>query len=1083
MEEQTMIRSLCVFVLLLVCTSFAFADIDPGLLAGMKARSIGPASMSGRIASIDSVHSNPDTVYVGAATGGVWKSENAGLNWTPVFDDQPVAAIGSVAIFQPNPDIVWVGTGEGNVRNSASVGNGIYRTMDGGKTWRHLGLDKTERISRIVLHPENPNIAYVAAMGREWGENEERGVFKTEDAGQTWKKLLYLNEKTGCADLVMDPSNPHKLFAAMWEYRRWPWFFRSGGPGSGLHVTVDGGQTWNKLTEEDGLPRGLLGRIGVAFSRSNSQIVYAIIEAQKSAVIRSEDGGKSWKTMNDDDNIAGRPFYYADIRVDPEFPNRLYRLESLVHVSNDSGKTWEPLVTFRDIHPDNHAMWINVNDSSHMFVGNDGGVAVSHDRGKTWRFVGNIPVAQFYHIRTDLDTPYNVYGGLQDNGSWRGPGEVWEGGGIRNHHWQMVAFGDGFDTAPDPKDSSIGYAMSQEGYLVRWNLRTSERKDIRPSAPEGVKLRFNWNAGLAVDPEDGTVYYGSQYVHQSTDRGDTWSIISPDLTTNNPEWQKQHESGGLTLDVTGAENFTTIIAIAINPLDRKVIWVGTDDGRLHVTRDGGTNWTSVEKNVVGVPANTWIPHIEPSRFDAGSAFVVLDDHRRSNWTPYVYETNDYGKTWKSLATKGLWGYALTITQDSVKKDLLFLGTEFGLYVSLSGGKKWMKWQHGFPTVSTMDLAIQPAEQDLVIATHGRAAYVLDDITPLRTINEETLAKPVHLFEVQDTMQYRSEMFGRPPFAGHGEFRGESEVYGAMLTYSLNSSDLPYPDPKKEKEKKEQSRQKKYLEKDVAVLMMEKEDKPVMASRRDEDKGPQVDIEVSDDQGNVIRRFKAPAKLGVNRAAWDLRRDAFREPPRPPEMRWREPSGPEILPGVYTVTVKYKENQASAKVRVAGDPRENVSVADRKANWDALIQLGKMQEAATEAIERIQGTKADIEVVMLKTDALDRAAATKDPEKSSYKPLRESGMKLKKQLDSLERMFWQPPKTKGIPPEIDAMNKILYVMDSINSASTAPTPSQMAYVKVAENTLKKAQEEYSKLFDEQVTSFKRQVEEAKISLLP
>jgi photosystem II stability/assembly factor-like uncharacterized protein len=435
----------------LCLTLIASAELDTDLLAGMKARSIGPAAMSGRIAAIDSVVSDPDIVYVGAATGGVWKSTNAGVSWSPIFDDQRVAAIGAVAIFQPNPDIVWVGTGEGNVRNSASVGNGIYKSMDGGKTWNHLGLDKTERIHRILLHPSNPNVAFVAAMGQEWGENPDRGVYKTEDGGKTWNKILYVNEKTGAADLAMDPSNPQKLIAAMWEYRRWPWFFKSGGPYSGLHITSNGGQSWEKLTEEDGLPKGDLGRIGVAFSSSNPSIVYALVEADKSAMLRSEDGGRKWKAMNEDSDVANRPFYYADIRVDPEYPNRVYDLQSLVRVSNDNGKTFEVLVPFRAVHPDHHAMWINPNDASHLILGNDGGIAISYDRGATWRFVENLPLAQFYHVNVDMDFPYNIYGGMQDNGSWRGPSRVWENGGIRNQHWEEVGFGDGFDTSPHPK--------------------------------------------------------------------------------------------------------------------------------------------------------------------------------------------------------------------------------------------------------------------------------------------------------------------------------------------------------------------------------------------------------------------------------------------------------------------------------------------------------------------------------------------------------------------------------------------------------------------------------------------------------
>ncbi|MEE8137620.1 MAG: hypothetical protein V3T81_01920, partial [Thermoanaerobaculia bacterium] len=607
-------RSLSVAFSLLLLALPLTAKIDPKLLAGMAARSIGPAAMSGRIAAVEALGSDPDTIYVGAATGGLWKSDDGGLTFEPIFDDQPVASIGAVTVFQAAPDIVWVGTGEGNPRNSSSVGNGIYRSLDGGRTWTHLGLEKTEKIHRIALHPSFPSTAYVCALGTTWGENPERGVFKTVDGGETWDKILYVDERTGCGDLEMDPSNPMKLFAAMWEHRRWPWSFKSGGPGSGLHVTYDGGSSWTKLTPEDGLPEGELGRIGLGVARSNPKIVYALVEAagDKNLLLRSDDGGDQWKTVADsaDQRIGNRPFYYADLRVDPQDPDRVYSLWSLISVSDDGGKSWEVLVPFREVHPDHHALWINPNDADHLLEGNDGGVYVSHDRGKSWRFVRNLPVAQFYHVRVDTDTPYHVYGGMQDNGSWRGPSEVWENGGIRDQHWQELFFGDGFDVIPDPNDSMQGYAMSQEGYLARWNLRTGERKAIRPAPPcteegECVELRFNWNAGLAIDPHDPTgrtIYFGSQYVHKSTDRGETWQIISPDLTTDNPDWQQQAEAGGLTPDVTGAENFTTILAIAPSPLKPGLLWVGTDDGRLHITRDGGGTWTSLEKNLRGVPA-------------------------------------------------------------------------------------------------------------------------------------------------------------------------------------------------------------------------------------------------------------------------------------------------------------------------------------------------------------------------------------------------------------------------------------------------------------------------------------------------
>jgi len=494
----------------------AFAQVDSGKLAGMQARSIGPAGMSGRVAAVDLVIDNPDVIYVGAATGGLWKSEDGGTTWNPIFDDQPVAAIGAVTIDQTNPDVVWVGTGEGNPRNSISVGNGIYKTLDGGRTWAHLGLDKTERIHRILLDPRNTDVAYVATLGQTWGENEERGVFKTTDGGATWERILYVNERTGAADLAMDPRNPNKLFAAMWEYRRWPFSFKSGGEGSGIFMSYDGGANWTQLSSDDGLPEGELGRIGLAIAPSQPDTVYALVEAEASALIRSDDGGHSWRTVNDDTGVSPRPFYFSDLRVDPERPDRIYRVASQVAVSNDGGATFGPMSRGFVVHPDHHAFWIHPDDGSFIINGNDGGVAISRNRGATWHFIRNLPLAQYYHVAVDNAVPYNVYGGLQDNGSWRGPSAIWSGGffggGIRNFHWQMVAFGDGFDTrATLGSDGTRGYAMSQGGFLVRWDLNEGEQRSVRPDGPDEEELRFNWNAGLAQDPFDSqTIYYGSR---------------------------------------------------------------------------------------------------------------------------------------------------------------------------------------------------------------------------------------------------------------------------------------------------------------------------------------------------------------------------------------------------------------------------------------------------------------------------------------------------------------------------------------------------------------------------------------------
>jgi photosystem II stability/assembly factor-like uncharacterized protein len=1080
-------RWLAAVVLSLLSLSL-HAQFDPELLAGMKARAVGPAAMSGRVAAIDVVESNPDVIYVGAATGGVWKSTDGALSFTPVFDDQPVAAIGAVAVFQPSPDIVWVGTGEGNPRNSMSVGNGVYKSVDGGRTWQHLGLEKTERIHRIVLHPRDANVAWVAAMGQAWGQNADRGVYKTVDGGRTWTKVLFVDERTGAADLVIDPANPNKLFAAMWEYRRWPWFFNSGGPGSGLHVTHDGGATWKRYSEEDGMPKGTLGRIGVAIARSNPSVVYALVEAGQSALLRSDDGGRKWTAVNTEYNVANRPFYYADIRVDPEDPNRVYNVASLISLSTDGGRTFKTLVPFAKVHPDYHALWIDPRDASHMFAGNDGGVAESRDRGESWRFVATLPLAQYYHVAVDDDTPYNIYGGMQDNGSWKGPNTTWETAGIRNWDWQEVGFGDGFGTVPIPGDSMTGYAMSQEGYLVRWNLRTGERKDIRPApAVDAAKeLRFNWNAAIAVDPFDpNAVYYGSQFVHRSADRGDSWTVISPDLTTNRAEWQHQDKSGGITPDVTGAENFTTIIAIAPSPVERGVIWAGTDDGRIHVTRDGGANWTSVEGSVKGVPAHTWVPEIKASRHGGGTAFVVFDDHRRSNWTPYVYRTTDYGKSWTSLATKDVQGYALAIEQDPVDPDLLFLGTEFGLFVSTDGGRAWTKWKHGFPTVSVMGLAIQPREHDLVIGTHGRSAYVLDDIRPLRTVSKETLAAPLHFFEVPDAQQFTTRQKEGSRFLGDAEFRGENEPYGALLTYSLNLAGLPHPIEERERERKEKERapaQRPLVNEaglPSSVTDVPKEPEASASARpaetpKPDDKAPEVEIEVADDKGAVIRKFKGPAKLGVNRTAWDLRRDGFKRPNLGELEEFFPPSGPQVLPGTYTVTLKFRGNEAKQTVRVLADPRETFTLEQRRAKLDALMRAGKVQETITSAIERIQKTRADIDAINAKL---------KKPDQTEPDPLAKEGTALKGRLDAMERRLWTPPKTRGITAETDAFSKIGFPLYGMQSTWDAPTPAQLTYLERAENLARSVLAEFNRLYAEDVAKYREAVRKQNLVLLP
>ncbi|PYQ67087.1 MAG: hypothetical protein DMF53_02345 [Acidobacteria bacterium] len=1078
----------------------AAETIDPDLLAGLTARQIGPATMSGRLPALDVVESNTDVMYAGGAAGGVWKSVNGGLSWTPIFDDQPVASIGVITVNQANPDVIWVGTGEGNPRNSVS---------------------KTEHIPRLVLHPSDPNVAWVAALGQVWGENPERGVFKTTDGGKTWRKVLYVDPRTGAADLAIDPGNPNHLFAAMWDFRRYPWGFRSGGPGSGFYTSYDGGETWKRYTEEDGFPKGNLGRIGVGISRSNPNIVYALIEAEKSALLRSTDGGQTWKVANSDQRTSERPFYYSYIKVDPQWPNRLYNLTARLMVSENSGASFEVLGRSREVHGDYHAIWIDPHDADHIVTGSDGGMAISHDRGETWQFVSTLPLGQFYHVDMDMDVPYHVYGGLQDNGSWRGPSSEWRHGSVLNADWDAIGGGDGFEARPDPEDSMAGYSESQGGSLVRWNLRTRENRFIQPPVLPGLEpLRFNWNAALAQDPfEPGTIYHGSQYVHKSTDRGATWTTISPDLTSNNKEWQQQQKSGGITLDVSAAENFTTILQIAPSPLQKGVIWVGSDDGRLHVTRDGGQNWTSLEKNVPGVPANTWIPCVLPSKFDAASAFVVFDNHRREDFTPYVYRTDDWGKTWKSLSTKDIRGYALAVEQDPGDKNLLFLGTEFTLYVSSDGGAHWTPWKNGLPTTSMMALKIHPRDLDLVIGTHGRAIWILDDITPLRAVSAATLAEPVHLYPSRPAMIYRAVRgFGGIRGGGAGEFQGRNAPYGATLTFSLNDPHLPLPIDEKERQRKEAEREKARI---ATARVGSQSDQPTGAPREDvpsraeeagaeaaaggeaaamgggggrrgERGGPKAEIRITDASGKLVRTLKPEVKQGINRVTWDFGREPYRNPEgegRGGGFFGGNDSGPNVVPGTYNVVVKYGNHEAKGTVTVQPDPTLKAADADWRA-WDAAtVRVGQLQNAAADAVNRIGATRKDVNAALAKLDARDKEREQQDggdakgKSSDADKAVRQAARDLQKKLTAVERRFRVPTDTKGLlEDDTTALSRIGNARRAIGTSWETPSATTKAYIQEAETATQAALADFNKLYAEDVPAFQKKLADAKIDLV-
>ena len=1064
-------------ILTILISTIAFSQqFDVSKFKDIKTRSIGPAGMSGRITAIDVVNNNTDIMYVGSASGGLWKSESGGIDWKPIFDKYGPMSIGAVAIQQSNPDVIWVGTGEGNPRNSISSGYGLFKSLDAGKTWKLVGLEKTRNIQRIIIDKTNPDVVYVGAIGSPWGEHPERGVYKTTDGGKTWTKSLFVNNKTGCADLVVDPNNPNKLIASMWEHQRKPWTFTSGGQGSGMYITYDGGENWKKLTPKSGLPEGNLGRIGLAIAASNSKIAYALVEAKKNALYKSKDGGENWKKVNDKssgrgkEGIGNRPFYYSHIYVDPINENRIYTIFTYVNVSIDGGKSFKQLMpaygSSKGVHPDHHAWWIHPNDPSFMIDGNDGGLNITHNKGKTWRFVENLPVGQFYHISVDNDFPYNVYGGMQDNGSWDGPAYVLKAQGIRNSYWQELMFGDGFDVIPDPNNSQFGYAMSQQGYVGRYNKKTGYVKMIRPTHPNpDIKLRFNWNAAIAINPIDKkTIYFGSQFVHKSTNKGYTWDIISPDLTTNNKAKQKQFESGGLTMDATGAENHCTILAIEPSTLDEKLIWVGTDDGNIQLTKDGGKTWVNVSKNIKNFPKGSWIPQIRASKFNEGEAYVVVNNYRQFDFKPYLFRTRNYGKTWENLL-KGkteTFGYTHTVAQDIEEPKLLFLGTEYGLYISIDEGKTWTKWTQNYPTVSTMDLAIQPREQDLVIGTFGRAIYILDDIRPFRALakkGNQLLNKPLYLFTPPKAFITQNQQPSGTRFGANALFNGDNRKKGAMITYVINK-------PENKKESNTSSKNKK-------------EGKSTSTkSAKPEVKFDSLFFQVFNTKNELIRNInlKAPKKNGLHRMYWHFEENGMRGPSRKKVKKNSNlPSGVTVLPGDYTIKLHFGNQTATQKITVAYDPRVKISMGVLQSKYDLLKQLDAKLGVAGKATQRLLNSKKIVE------DYQKRIKAQHKKEK--FKDLLKKHTEILKKINGLmDDMLGKEDKQQGITAtEYPSTISYLYLAKGyVNSLLQRPGNTETILVKNANKKVSEIISKINKFYETDWTNYQKSVENLKLS---
>ncbi|MBW2938169.1 hypothetical protein KXJ69_08625 [Aureisphaera sp. CAU 1614] len=1053
-----------IFLLMLFCiaSSLSAQQLDMDLLKDMQPRNIGPGGMSGRVTAIDVVTSNPDIIYVGTASGGLWKTTGGGIKWEPIFDDQPTASIGAVAVQQSNPSVLWVGTGEGNPRNSLNGGYGVYKSLDGGRTWQSMGLEKTRHIHRIIIDPTNPNIVYAGAIGSPWGIHPERGVFKTTDGGKTWNKILHTNDKSGVADMVMDPTNPNKLIVAMWEHKRDPWFFKSGGEGSGLYITHNGGETWEQRTDADGLPKGELGRIGIAIAKNKPNIVYALIEAKKNALYKSEDGGFTWKKINDKDDIGNRPFYYSEIYVDSQNENRVYSVFTYVNVSEDGGKNFEQLMPAygvdNGVHPDHHAWWIHPSNGNFMIDGNDGGLNITKDGGKTWRFIGNLPVAQFYHIAVDNEFPYNVYGGMQDNGSWRGPAYVWKSQGIRNDYWQEISFGDGFDVVPDKDDSQYGWSMSQQGYVSRYDWKTGNNYTVRPTHPDPeVELRFNWNSAINIDPfNNSTLYFGSQFVHKSTDKGLTWEIISPDLTTNDPEKQKQHESGGLTMDATGAENYTTIIVIEPSPLERNMLWAGTDDGKVQYTTNGGQSWTDVSKNIKGLPQGSWIVQIKASNKMKGEALIVANDYRRFNYAPYAFRTKDYGKTWERIVNENdAESYALSIIEDPVEKNLMFLGTDDGLYVSINAGKNWTKWTKGFPTVPVKDLVIHPREHDLVIGTFGRAAWVLDDIRPLREIakNTSVLNEAIKLFNPPTAYQAAYQQPTGSRFGADAIYNGENREYGSIFKYYFQKKEAP-----KEKEIMEDENEEK--EEDIEKL-----------------EGPSKDslyLKLYDGD-RLIRTLKRklPDSSGIYSWRWFMDEAGVDRPSRNLRDRKNEPGGTQVKPGNYRAELQFMDKISSVSIRVESDPRLSISQKAINESYSASKTIEKMTQIAADAVKQLNESKIQVE---------DFSKKLKKEDKEKYKDeIKESGEVIKK-LDSIVALYiGKEDKRQGITRnlEISVMQRIGVANWYSGSRPNGLTTTEERLIQQAKDELEKALQTTNAFYNNDWIRFTSKMEQIKI----
>lgn len=978
----------------LFLASALFAQ-DASLFEKLEFRSIGPAVMGGRVTDIEGIPGNPGMVYVATASGGLWKTVNGGTTWTPIFDHGSTISIGNIAVDPHNSDVIWLGAGEANARNSVSFGDGVYKTLDGGKTWRNLGLRDTHHISRIVVNPLNTQTAYVCALGHNTGPNEERGVFMTADGGESWKKVLYIDADHGCADMDIDQNNPNILYATMWKFLRRPWMFTSGSEKTGVFRSLDGGRTWTQL--KAGLPKNF-GRVGVRVAASNSNVVYVVGESNEGTLFRSDDRGDHFRMMSKDPAVVGRGLYYSHVTVDPTDENRVYSIGMQLMTTIDAGHTWRRIAN--GIHGDYHTVWVDPKDPNRVWIGEDGGMAVSYDRAATWEAVLNVPTGQYYQVYADNRWPfYYLSGGLQDNGSWSGPSRT-ATGSIGNSDWRNVSGGDGFHVIDSLDDPEIFLSESQGGGVVRTNLRTHEQQDVSPQPRRNdggpineLKYRFNWNAPIVGSPHDrNTVYFGSNVVFKSTDFGKTWTVISPDLTTNDPE--KQKSVGTVWTENTTAEYHCTIIRIAESPVQAGVIWAGTDDGNLQITRDGGKNWTNLTGNAPGVPKFAEIAWIEPSRTAAGTAYVAFEHHWFDDFHPYLYKTTDFGKTFTKISGNLPENdYIWVVKEDPKHPQLLYVGGELGLHVSFTGGNDWVRMHlKNLPPVAVRDILVHPRENDLILATHGRSLWILDDVSPLQQMSAQVVSQSAYLFGMRPALRFDGGGRGGGGVgqAGNKPFAGPNPAYGAPITYYLKA------------------------------------------------RGP-AKIEILDG-GKVIRDLgPIPQDAGLNRVTWDLRYQG-------PHTRraagddtgggFRFPAvGPLVLPGKYTVRLTAGGQTLTRELEVRLDPTLGVKESDLRTQLDVTTRLRDMTSSVNDALRSIDVWKAEL-------DQAEKSVRALDPQ--APKVLIGLLDERKQQVSSMELRLARPSDIPGYSMAPRLVDRLGQLLNGISQVLQAPTQYQVEY---------------------------------------